>query len=106
MKGRRIMKTVRIGNNHVSAVALGCMRMGGLAEHGVDAIMYAAMESGICYFDHADFTETAYVKRSSGRISDGIRASGTGSLYRQNVLSGTVHTIFRKSTFCHRWRGV
>ena len=48
------MKTVRIGNNHVSAVALGCMRMGGLDEHGVDAIMYAAMESGICYFDHAD----------------------------------------------------
>ena len=52
------MKTVRIGNNHVSAVALGCMRMGGLDEHGVDAIMYAAMESGICYFDHADVTLT------------------------------------------------
>ena len=32
--------------------------MGGLDEHGVDAIMYAAMESGICYFDHADVTLT------------------------------------------------
>lgn len=49
------MKKIRIGGKtEASAVALGCMRMGGLDEYGVDAVMDAAMENGINFFDHAD----------------------------------------------------
>ena len=49
------MKNIRIGNKlDASAVSLGCMRMGGLEEKKVDAIMDAAIENGINFFDHAD----------------------------------------------------
>ena len=48
------MKNITIGGASASAVALGCMRMGALAEKQVDAIMMCALEAGINYFDHAD----------------------------------------------------
>lgn len=49
------MKNIKIGNIFdASAVSLGCMRMGGLDEKSVDAIMDTAIENGINFFDHAD----------------------------------------------------
>ncbi len=49
------MKNIKIGNVFdASAVSLGCMRMGGLDEKSVDAIMDTAIENGINFFDHAD----------------------------------------------------
>jgi hypothetical protein len=46
------MKTLNIGGSMAaSQVSLGCMRMGGLDEYRVDAIMDAALECGINYFD-------------------------------------------------------
>ena len=42
------------GKFTASAVSLGCMRMGGLDEKRVDAIMDTALENGIDFFDHAD----------------------------------------------------
>ncbi len=70
------MKKIKIGNQFdASAISLGCMRMGGLDEKSVDAIMETAIESGIDFFDHADiygggnaekvFGE--YLKRHSGQ---------------------------------------
>lgn len=66
------MKNINMGNKiEASAVALGCMRMGGLEEKRVDAIMDTAIENGINFFDHADIygggnaevVFGAYVKR-------------------------------------------
>lgn len=49
------MKKLNIGGcMSATSVALGCMRMGGLDEKRVDAIMDAALENGINFFDHAD----------------------------------------------------
>ena len=49
------MKNIRIGNKfEASAIALGCMRMGGLDEGKVDAIIDTALENGVNFFDHAD----------------------------------------------------
>lgn len=49
------MKTVKINENlAASAISLGCMRMSGLDDKHVDAIMDTALENGINYFDHAD----------------------------------------------------
>ena len=49
------MKNIKIVNEfEASAVSLGCMRMGGLDEKRVDAIMDTAIENGINFFDHAD----------------------------------------------------
>ena len=49
------MKKIKAGNKfEASAIALGCMRMGGLDEKKVDAIMDTATENGINFFDHAD----------------------------------------------------
>jgi len=49
------MKYLNIGTSaHASAVSLGCMRMAGLDEKRVDAIMDCALENGINFFDHAD----------------------------------------------------
>ena len=64
-----------MGNKmEASAVALGCMRMGGLEEKRVDAIMDTAIENGINFFDHADIygggnaevVFGAYLKRHPG----------------------------------------
>jgi len=52
-KGKK-MRTLNIGNMKASAISLGCMRMAKLDEKRVDAIMEAALENGINYFDHAD----------------------------------------------------
>ena len=49
------MKTIKIANDILaSAVSLGCMRLAGLNEKGVDAIINTAIENGINHFDHAD----------------------------------------------------
>ena len=49
------MKYIKMGGIFsASAVSLGCMRMSGLSEAKVDAIMDCALENGINYFDHAD----------------------------------------------------
>ena len=69
------MKNINMGNKiEASAVALGCMRMGGLEEKRVDAIMDTAIENGINFFDHADIygggnaevVFGAYLKRHPG----------------------------------------
>ena len=49
------MKNIKIGNKFdASAVSLGCMRMGGLDEKSVDAVMDTAFQNGVNFFDHAD----------------------------------------------------
>lgn len=49
------MKCIKMGGIiPASAVSLGCMRMSGLSDERVDAIMECAFENGINYFDHAD----------------------------------------------------
>ncbi|MBE6763774.1 MAG: aldo/keto reductase family oxidoreductase [Ruminococcaceae bacterium] len=49
------MKTVQIGGKlTASAVSLGCMRMSGLDDARVEAIMDTALANGINFFDHAD----------------------------------------------------
>lgn len=49
------MKKIKMGGLiESSVVSLGCMRMGGLSDERVDAIVDCALENGINYFDHAD----------------------------------------------------
>ena len=49
------MKNIEIGGKFTaSSISLGCMRMGGLDEKRVDAIMDTAIECGVNFFDHAD----------------------------------------------------
>lgn len=49
------MKNIKIGNKlDASAISLGCMRMGGIGEERVDAVVDTALECGINFFDHAD----------------------------------------------------
>lgn len=49
-----MMKILNIGDMTASAVSLGCMRMGGLEQTRIDAIMDTALSFGINFFDHAD----------------------------------------------------
>ena len=49
------MKMLSLGGvMNASAVSLGCMRMSGLDDKHVDAIMDTALSHGINFFDHAD----------------------------------------------------
>ncbi len=50
------MKTISVGKGalEVSALALGCMRFGGLSLPEADALVRTALECGITFFDHAD----------------------------------------------------
>lgn len=48
------MQYFKLGNNEVSRVVQGCMRIGGKTEKEVDEIINTAYEGGINFFDHAD----------------------------------------------------
>lgn len=62
------MKNIKIGEKlEASAVSLGCMRMGGLDDAHVDAIIDTALENGINFFDHADI----YGKGNAERVFGG-----------------------------------
>ena len=61
------MKKINIGGKFdTSAISLGCMRMSGLDDMQVDAIMEAALEGGIDYFDHADIYGNGEAERVFG----------------------------------------
>ena len=61
------MKNIEISKKFTaSAVSLGCMRMGGLEEKRVDAIMDTAIECGINFFDHADIYGKGNAERFFG----------------------------------------
>ena len=61
------MKTIKIGGQFdASAVSLGCMRMHGMEEGRVDAIMDTALENGINFFDHADIYGAGKAERNFG----------------------------------------
>lgn len=62
------MKNIKIGGIfEASAVSLGCMRMGGLDEAKVDAIVNSALENGINFFDHADIYGGGNAERVFGK---------------------------------------
>ncbi len=50
------MKQITIGRGEVtgSEIALGCMRMSALAPKDAAALVHAALDAGVTYFDHAD----------------------------------------------------
>ncbi len=61
------MKQIKMGGIiPASAVALGCMRMSGLSDERVDAIMDCAFQHGINYFDHADIYGGGHSERLFG----------------------------------------
>ena len=50
------MKTLQLGTSglDVAAISLGCMRIAGMADAPVDALLRSAMDTGMNFFDHAD----------------------------------------------------
>lgn len=49
------MKKVRIGGAfEASAISLGCMRIAGLEDRDVQALLQTALDEGVDFFDHAD----------------------------------------------------
>lgn len=50
------MKQIKIANSdlNVSEIALGCMRISGMASQEIDALVHTALDAGINFFDHAD----------------------------------------------------
>ena len=48
------MKTIQLGNDTVSNMAMGCMRIAGLTVNQVHALVDTALDCGITLFDHAD----------------------------------------------------
>ena len=70
------MKYITIGGQILaSAISLGCMRMAGLEEKRVDAIMDCALEQGINFFDHADI----YGRGNSERLFGGYLSRHKGA---------------------------
>ncbi|MEC6748486.1 aldo/keto reductase [Marinilactibacillus sp. XAAS-LB27] len=76
------MKTIKLGKSQldVSEVALGCMRMNALDVKEATAVLEAANDSGINFYDHADI----YGKgESEERFAAALKQS---SLKRENFL--------------------
>jgi len=48
------MQYFKLGNNEVSRIIQGCMRIGSKTDKETDELMEAAFEGGINFFDHAD----------------------------------------------------
>lgn len=66
------MKTVKLGSTdlQVSAIALGCMRLGGLDEKNTKEFVETALENGINYIDHADIYGGGYCEQLFGKAID------------------------------------
>lgn len=66
------MKTVKLGSTdlQVSAIALGCMRLGGLDENQAKEFIETALENGINYIDHADIYGGGYCEELFGNAID------------------------------------
>ena len=66
------MKRVKLGNTglDVSAIALGCMRIGGLDEKSAKEFIDTALENGINYIDHADIYGGGYCEELFGKAVD------------------------------------
>lgn len=61
------MKNIEIGGKiSASRISLGCMRMGGLDEKRVDAIMETALDCGVNFFDHADIYDDGNAEKVFG----------------------------------------
>lgn len=78
------MKKIKIGGMfEASAISLGCMRMSGLDEIQIDAIMESAISNGIDYFDHADIYGNGEAEKVFGEYLK--RHRGT----RENIMIQT-----------------
>lgn len=66
------MKKVKLGKTglEVSAVALGCMRLGGLDQNQTKEFVETALENGINYIDHADIYGGGYCEELFGKSID------------------------------------
>lgn len=66
------MKKVKLGSTDldVSAVALGCMRLGGLDQNQTKEFVETALENGINYIDHADIYGGGYCEELFGKAID------------------------------------
>lgn len=66
------MKKVKLGKTglDVSAIALGCMRFGGLEETQAKEFVETALEHGINYIDHADIYGGGYCEQLFGKVAD------------------------------------
>ena len=64
------MKTINMGNSGLlaSAVGLGCMRIAGMHDAEVQALVEAALAAGIDLFDHADIYGGGESERIFGRL--------------------------------------
>ncbi|MCL2500958.1 MAG: aldo/keto reductase [Defluviitaleaceae bacterium] len=62
------MKTIKIGGTiHAPAIALGCMRIGGLETKQLHDLIGTAMENGAHFFDHADIYGGGECERVFGK---------------------------------------
>lgn len=68
----RNMKKIKLGSTDlkVSAIALGCMRFGGLEENQAKEFVETALENGINYIDHADIYGGGYCEQLFGKVVD------------------------------------
>ena len=64
------MRTMTLGQNgpEASVIALGCMRIAGMAEKDAESLVMKALESGITLYDHADIYGGGESERLFGQV--------------------------------------
>lgn len=91
------MKRVKLGNTglDVSAIALGCMRIGGLDEKSAKEFIDTALENGINYIDHADIYGGGYCEELFGKAVD-LRSSIREKMFIQSkcgIVPGVMYDL-------------
>lgn len=62
------MKYFKLGQNDVSRIIQGCMRIGSKSDSEIDKIINTAFDEGINFFDHADIYGRGVCEESFGRF--------------------------------------
>ena len=62
------MQYFKLGNNKVSRVIQGCMRIGEKSDYEIDEIINTAFENGINFFDHADIYGRGTCEENFGKF--------------------------------------
>lgn len=64
------MQYFKLGNNEVSRIIQGCMRIGNKTDKEIDELINTAYEGGINFFDHADIYGRGMCEENFGRFLD------------------------------------
>lgn len=95
------MKYLELGESNLGAsrIVLGCMRIADKPLKNTEALLGAALESGVNMFDHADIYGGGESEKRFAEAMKNLRLNGTKFIFSPNAASTRAPRESRNSIF-------